>query len=92
MLHSREKSSPQAGRPMVVDKVTLGGNPSPRHKAVDELDQRQMAFVEIGRLRQPVIHLHVDVGVIVRIPGGFNPSAQILEVGGSEPGRDDAIR
>ena len=45
--------------------------------------ERQVALGKVDHFYGPVVHLHVDVGVIVRAPGGLHVFApEALEVGG----------
>ena len=39
--------------------------------ALNEIKKGGMTFAEVGSLRRPVIHLDIDVGVIVAVPGGI---------------------
>ena len=38
------------------------------HQRFGELDQRIVQFGQVARLRRPVVHLQVDVGVVVGVP------------------------
>ena len=49
--------------------VGLRALPAMTGKQVGIVDQRQLTFQQVGRPRQPVVHLQIDVDVVVRGPG-----------------------
>ena len=48
----------------------LGCLLSARNKSENQLGKRKMKFAEVALLGDPMVHLHVDVGVIVSVPWG----------------------
>jgi hypothetical protein len=42
----------------------------------DQVEQRQVAFGKVRHLGRPIVHLHIDVGVVIAVQGVWIPSAQ----------------
>ena len=43
--------------------------PTTRHQSVDEIEERFVTLRQPGQLGGPVVHLQIDVGVVVAVPG-----------------------
>ena len=66
------------GRAIEHARRMLAGADSPPH----QVDEWSVQLSQIARLGQPMVHLHVDVGVIVAVPGrGDAVGPQPLQVG-----------
>ncbi len=69
----------------------FGGELAPGGElGLDEVEEGELEFGEVGGFGGPVVHLDVDVGVIVGVPGGFvGVVPEALEVGGDFAGGGD---
>ncbi len=59
------------GHPAVGVVVGFRGFASGLAQGIDQVKQGQMALGQVGGLRVPVVHLHVNVEVVIAIPRGL---------------------
>ena len=68
--------------PSTCTEICLGSNLTRLDESTDEVEQRLFALAEVGLACRPVVHLHIDIGVIVYTPRSVNVVVPYtLEVG-----------
>ena len=72
MLCEVRRAKPRAVR-VAGGRLQVGGERAgfaPRCQlALHQVEERQVALAQVGRFRRPIIHLDIDVGVIIGVPG-----------------------